>query len=44
MQTKPIFYDGSGGKQQTAGTQPSNVVIPSETRKNLGGNPYVFVK
>jgi hypothetical protein len=48
MQTKPMFYDGSGENKQTtdAAAQPqvSSVVITEEMRKSIGGNPYVFVK
>lgn len=47
MQAKPMFYDGSGENKQPTGaakTPAASVVITSEMRKSISGNPFVFVK
>lgn len=46
METKPLYYDGSGQfEQETSGVSVKNtpIVLTDHMRKSISGNPYPFI-
>lgn len=46
METKPLYYDGSGHfGQETSGVnvKKAPIVLTDQMRKQISGNPYPFI-